>query len=438
MGIFMMARDVGVVTCVLSLLLSTLLHISMPLSKPFSNPLLMSSPVCFYVYFIVFFHCQFHCLSIPLSISLSVSLSVSRFIKIVNIRSFALFTSELYQLDFINETNCSQIPSNVAAFPHYKFEDNPPSDSTMASQQNPVPSQKPTIKSLAAVASQQDRVPSQKATVKSLATGTRSATFNHAHSEVVERIKKCLARGNHANANENEAKSAIKMASKIMHQHNITQAEVMEGEDDAQRLERGGLSTVNIGARTQDRQVVFETWVVDLRTAICTFFDCQALCSPSSSSIEWIFFGVAEHTVSAAMAFEMTHNLIQSWALPIHDICARDSYCRGVANGLKDIAKAEQRAVERAAKENEAKSGPSEDQITSEPNKTEWASSMQLVSYRQNVLKIAEDVLKANNLKYHRAKVEKMGVMDKKQYAQGVEDSRKINVRGARIENGRA
>ena len=432
----MMASGVGVVTCVLSLLLSTLLHISVPLFEPFSNPLLipLSSSVCFYVYFIVFFHCQFHCLSIPLSISLSVSLSISLsislstslsillsmscFINIVNVRSFALFTSELYQLDFINETNCSQIPSNVAAFPHYKFGNNLTSDLTMASQQTPVPS--------------------QKATVKSLATGTRSATFNHVRSEVVERVKKCLARGNHVNANEHEAKSAIKMASKIMQQHNITQAQVMEGEDDAQRLERGGLSTVNIGPRTQYRQVVFEAWVADLKTAICTFFDCQALCSPSSSSIEWIFFGVAEHTVSAAMAFEMTHNLIQSWAWPLHGVCARDSYCHGVAHGLRDIAKAEQRVVERAAKGNEAKSGPSEDQIISEPNKTEWASSMQLISYRQNVLKIAEDVLKANNLKFYRTKVEKMGVKDTKQYAQGVEDSRKINVRGARIENGRA
>ena len=287
------------------------------------------------------------------------------------------------------------------------------------------------------MASQQNRVPSQKATVKSLAAGARSATLNHARSEVVERIKKCLARGNHATANENEAKSAIKMASKIMQQHNITQAQIMEEEDDAQRLERGGLSTVNIGARTQYQLVDFETWVVDLKTAICTFFDCQALCSPSSSSIVWTFIGVAEHTVSAAMAFEMTHNLIQSWAWPLHGACARDSYCLGAAHGLKAIAEAEQQAVERAAKENEAKSGPSEDRMTSEPNRTEWASSMQLTSYRHNVAKIAEEVLKANNFKPYPRKVEKMSVKDQKQYAQGVKDSRKINVRGARIENDR-
>ena len=381
--------------------------------------------------------------------------------------------------------------------------------------------------------SQQTRLPSQKATVGSLAAGARSATLNHARSEVVERIKKCLARAHHATANENEAKSAIKMASKIMQQHNITQAQIMEGEDDAQRLQRGGLSTVNIGPRTQSRQIIFEAWVADLRTAICTFFDCKAFSSQSFFSIEWTFFGVAENTVSAAMAFEMTHNLIQSWAWPLHGICARNSYRLGVAHGLKGIAKAEQRAAERAAKENEAKStaakarpssthfqpastmdigsagftdsdgisghciapvdkvmqtdkgedesedesedlldndsvladfndedfhvpdvtasfeaelkrfseaksGPSKDQVISEPNKTEWASSMQLTIYRQNVTKITEDVLKANNVELKKRPKIKRSVKDKKQYAQGVEDSRKINVRGSRIENGRA
>ena len=381
--------------------------------------------------------------------------------------------------------------------------------------------------------SQQNRLPSQKATVGSLATVARSATVPHARSEVVERIKKCLARANHVNANENEAKSAIKMASKIMQQHNITLAQIMEGEDDAQRLERGGLSTVNIGARTQYRRIIFETWVVNLNDAICCFFDCKAFSTQSFSFIEWTFYGVAEHTVSAAMAFEMTHNLIQSWAWPLHGVCARNSYCLGVAHGLKYIAKAEERAAERAAKENEAKStaakttpsltqferpsgvetdndkdsacfadndggsghciapvdesmetdkgeyesealadndsvvadfndedldmpdvtapfeaelkrfakaksGSSKLRITSEQGKAEWASSTQLTIYRQSVAKITEEVLKVNNIKLRAGKKRKCTVKDKKHYAQGVKDSRKINVRQARIENGRA
>ena len=63
---------------------------------------------------------------------------------------------------------------------------------------------------------------------------------------------------------------------------------------------------------------------------------------------------------------------------------------------------------------------------------------MQLTIYRQNVAKIIEDVLKANNVKLYTGTQVKRSVKDKKQYAQGVKDSRKINIRGARIENGRA
>lgn len=81
--------------------------------------------------------------------------------------------------------------------------------------------------------SQQNWPPSGKATVGSLATGALSATLPHSRSEVVERFNKCLAHADHANVDENEAKPAIKMASKTMQQHNITQAQIMEDEDDA-------------------------------------------------------------------------------------------------------------------------------------------------------------------------------------------------------------
>ena len=378
--------------------------------------------------------------------------------------------------------------------------------------------------------SQHNRLPYQKATVETLAASTPSTNLPHARIQVVERIKKCLARAYHANANESEAKSAMKMAQKIMEQHSISQAQVMEGENDAQRLQRGGLSTVNIGPRMQGGRVIFQTWVADLSKAICTFFECKKFSSQSFSSIKWTYYGVAEHTASAAMAFEMTHNLIQEWARPLHGVSARNSYCLGVAHGLRDIAKAERRAAEHAAKENEAKptvttttssstpcpsvvtsdgvedsarfgdsdgisgpsiapveeymdtdqggyesegftdedstlvdfkdedsdmpdvsapfeaelkklteaqSGLSKDRITSEePGKVEWASSMQLTIYRENVAKIAEAVLEANNVRLHAGKKRNRSVKDKEQYAQGVKDSRDINVRGGRIENG--
>ena len=181
--------------------------------------------------------------------------------------------------------------------------------------------------------------------------------------EVVERVKKCLARARHATANENEARAAMMMASKIMQQHNISQAQIMEDEDDAQRLKRGGMSTVNIGPRTPSSKIRFETWVLDLARAMCTFFECKAFSTKKPFFIQWTFYGVAEHTASAAMAFEMTHNLIQGWAYPIHGVGPRNSYCLGLAQGLRYTAEEELKAAkdaleaaERAAKERETKS----------------------------------------------------------------------------------
>ena len=189
-----------------------------------------------------------------------------------------------------------------------------------------------------------------------MATETQSTTLSHARREVIERIKKCLARGKHAAANETEAKAAMRMASKIMQQHNISQAQIIEDEDDAQRLQRGGMSTVNIGPRTPWSKIIFETWVLDLALAICTFFDCRSFSTKKRSSVEWTFYGVAEHTASATMAFEMTHNLIQDWAYARPGVQVRNSYCLGVAHGLRDVAREELQAAERAAKENEKKS----------------------------------------------------------------------------------
>ena len=101
--------------------------------------------------------------------------------------------------------------------------------------------------------------------------------------------------------------------------------------------------------------------------------------------------------------------------------------------------------MERAAEENEAKStaartehGPFKAETTSEPRKVELASTTQLTIYRQNVAKITDDVLKANNVKLCAGRKVKRSVKDEEHYAQGVKDSRKVNVRGARIENGRA
>ena len=89
--------------------------------------------------------------------------------------------------------------------------------------------------------------------------------------------------------------------------------------------------------------------------AIQNFFDCRAYSSGYDEKIEWTFYGIAEHTVSAAIAFEAIHNQIQDWSEKFTGISIRNSYCLGVADGLLTRSKEENKATEDQARQSEAK-----------------------------------------------------------------------------------
>lgn len=180
-------------------------------------------------------------------------------------------------------------------------------------------------------------------------------TLSHVDRNVVERIKKCFDRGNHATANENEQRAAFKMAHKIMKQYSISQAELMEEEDKIARAQRGGMSTINIWPAKDGSFVKHQTWVKDVVCAIRKFFDCNAYSTILPDNIEWTFYGVLGHTVSAAIAFESVHNQIQTWAGKHPTVATRNSYSLGIADGLCHLAEEEQVAMENIAMETEQK-----------------------------------------------------------------------------------
>lgn len=196
----------------------------------------------------------------------------------------------------------------------------------------------------------------QKAAIGWLANHeTSTQTLSNVDRDVVERIRKCFARAYHANANENEQRAAFKMAHKIMKQYNISQAELMEEEDKVARVERGGMSTVNIWPAKEGALVKHQTWVNDLVCAIRKLFDCSAYSTSLPNSIEWTFYGVVGHTVSAAMAFEPVHNQIQTWAEKYPTVATRNSYSLGVSDGLCRLAEEEKVTMENIAMETEQK-----------------------------------------------------------------------------------
>ena len=188
----------------------------------------------------------------------------------------------------------------------------------------------------------------------STAAGTSSSIMS-AGKDVIERIKKCFERAEHKNANESEARAAIMMAARYMKQYNIDRSELMQYEDKEARTARRGSSNVNIWPSKDGGEVKSQTWVHDLVDAIRKFFDCNSYSCDLEECIEWTSYGIAEHTVSAAIAFEMCHNLIQDWSSSHKTVAARNSYCLGVADGLCRLAEQEKEDTEKAAREAERK-----------------------------------------------------------------------------------
>ncbi|EFE43426.1 hypothetical protein TRV_01811 [Trichophyton verrucosum HKI 0517] len=232
------------------------------------------------------------------------------------------------------------------------------------------PPGKPTTKS-----------PRQKASVKSLAEERPSlaAGGNSIDDRILDRIKKCLERANHENTTESEAKAALFLSQKLMAQHNVTNADLLSKESDEQ-VQFAGSSIVAITSTKEgSTSIQNEGFVIKAAHAMQMFFDCQFYSSRKFNSIEWTFYGIAENTVAAAIAFEMVYNLISQWALAYKGVSARFNYACGVASemarkaGLETlnerIREEELRRQEELARLNpvQSESGPiSDDQLSSQ------------------------------------------------------------------------
>jgi hypothetical protein len=184
--------------------------------------------------------------------------------------------------------------------------------------------------------------PIQKATVIKTACGHQTQTMTQADKNVLDKIQKCLNRAYHANASEAEAKTALFISQKLMSEHNVTQADLMANDDRSNKASYGGRSIVRIEkVAGLSRRVMKEAFVERVAKAMCTFFDSQSFSTDFGISVEWSFFGIASNTVAAAIAFEMSHNLILEWACDYKGGAATFSYRLGVSDGLRTIANRE-------------------------------------------------------------------------------------------------
>ncbi|MCJ1243177.1 hypothetical protein MMC30_000374 [Trapelia coarctata] len=376
--------------------------------------------------------------------------------------------------------------------------------------------------------------PKQKATVKDLATaaipeGLESTGVSKVDARILERIKKCFARGKHVNTPQAEAEVALRMGSRLMQEYNTTQAELLEKTDEEEKSKLGGQSIVAVTAADETKKrVVKDGFCSSLQSAMTEYFDCKSYSTRlrRNRSVEFTFYGIASNTVTAAMAFEMCYNCIVKWALKVKGVSQRHSYCMGIASGLHMSAWKEKQEELKKAKEEEAKklserleeeearrkgelerlqsqtmaSYESEDEDDNENDTSPdckdvgdgaedaddkpgddnsedsddsasetgehadfdeseettlnpfadldeelgkarkprvWESEMQLTTFRASAKKIADDYLVSNAIKLGKSR-KGTAAKDYAAYKVGKEDSKKIDVRRRRIEDGSA
>lgn len=176
-----------------------------------------------------------------------------------------------------------------------------------------------------------------------------------APDEKMMRIIKCLEKCKHPNTTSAEGSAAMRLAQRLMADHNVAEAEVlshMPVEEQARRAARSVVSVrrvVDIG-----KNVRLGAFVWPLSNAMTIFFDCKYYSTLHTDEREFTFYGIAENTAFAAEAFKNIHNLIAEWARSEKGSDRRD-YCIGVAEELKYEAKKakteELRLAERAEAE---------------------------------------------------------------------------------------
>lgn len=145
----------------------------------------------------------------------------------------------------------------------------------------------------------------------------RSSPVAGIEDEVIARIKKCLDRASHPGTPAAEAKAALHIVSRLLSQHNVTQAEVLAHVPVSQRIRYAGQSSVTIERADgeQHRVVRLQAYQSGVANAMGIFFDCKSYSTSGGLHYnpEWTFYGLAENTVAAALAFEMVINQAERW-----------------------------------------------------------------------------------------------------------------------------
>ena len=112
---------------------------------------------------------------------------------------------------------------------------------------------------------------------------------------------------NDSGSTEAEAKVAMRRATRMMKELNITQADLIAHETDAERSARAGHSTVTISS-TLGKMVRCQQWHETACDAVFEAFDVQYYSENHDEGVDWVFYGLAE-----VGSLNRPNSLISNW-----------------------------------------------------------------------------------------------------------------------------
>lgn len=321
--------------------------------------------------------------------------------------------------------------------------------------------------------------PRQKATVKQLATDELQTSVSDVDDHIVKRIQKCLERANHPNTPELEAKAALFLSSRLMSQYNVTKADLLAKETDANRGVADGLLSKerenereevrrkerellelrereeelqrqrevkgqNVGADDDSRDVSSTTQVETHRSVSDDEWR-HGASSPSESTVCLNEYDGFTDFSFDCYDFGSDYDDHEVKGDSISEAELEPDFKLDATETLDPTADLDEE-IQRILKREESPTCPP-DSINTEcqqdvkagdsPNRgmsniipdVRWTSEMQLTWFRETAEQVAQNVLKAKNIKLSRRTGRNAAINDFGAYFQGKEDSRKINVR---------
>ncbi|MCJ1329107.1 hypothetical protein MMC10_005784 [Thelotrema lepadinum] len=190
--------------------------------------------------------------------------------------------------------------------------------------------------------------------------GTNPLQFGYVAADVddglLAKIKKCLDRGHHHSASELESKTALFIATRMMEENDVTEAQILEYTLSTSRKYFAGQTVVAVTRRDGDsaKPVHFQTYLEILCEAIRSYFSCKFYSTTKPRCLELSFYGIVENTAAAALGLETAYNTISEWATSYRGTASKNSYSLGASEGLVILAEKERDRQEKQARASEA------------------------------------------------------------------------------------